>query len=232
MRHLTLFPWRGRAARAWRRQTGSGCRRPRPPSSIFTRVAAQASCPVAGSAIGARMASGLAPRPLAYRVNVPCPCPTGIATASGPMPGEITTGARNAPCAEAISTTSPSAIPSRAATPRLTSTQLLHIAVVSGSGSSCSQGRCASEPSSSACDAKGRKWNGYSPASPSSSGPPHAVGAGVAPARGRPAAAGVGSALAGVCSISSKVCHGIAGLSGRISRRPASSSTSGMARVS
>ena len=50
------------------------------------------------------------------------------------------------------------------------STQLHHIAVVSGSGSSCSHGRCASDPSSNACDGYGAKWNGYACASPSNSG--------------------------------------------------------------
>ena len=55
----------------------------------------------------------------------------------------------------------PDAMPSRSAVAGLISTQLLHIADVSGSGISCSHGRCASEPSRKAFEGYGRKWNGY-----------------------------------------------------------------------
>src|SRR6185503_12644434 len=58
-------------------------------------------------------------------------------------------------------------MPSFAAVAGLISTQLLHMADVIGSGISCSQGRCASEPSRNWFDEYGRKWNGYCPASPS-----------------------------------------------------------------
>ena len=80
------------------------------------------------------------------------------------------TGARTVPCDEVMSTRSPCASCSRSAVCGLTSTQLLHIADVSGSGISCSHGRCALEPSPNCSDAYGRKWNGYSDASPSKRG--------------------------------------------------------------
>ena len=68
-------------------------------------------------------------------------------TMSGAMPGVITADERSVPCAEVTSTRSPSPMPSFAAVCGLISTQLLHIADVSGSGISCSHGRCAAEPS-------------------------------------------------------------------------------------
>src|SRR5215510_1669163 len=92
-----------------------------------------------------------------------------MATTSGAMPGESTAGTRTLPCAEAISTTSPSPTPSFAAVVGLISIQLLHIADVIGSGSSCSHGRWASDPSRNADEAYGRKLSGYSLGSPSSS---------------------------------------------------------------
>src|SRR5262249_1730625 len=55
--------------------------------AILTRVAAHASAPVSGSVTAARIAIGFAPRLLAYRVNVSCPWPIGIATASSARPG-------------------------------------------------------------------------------------------------------------------------------------------------
>src|SRR6185295_16889433 len=79
-------------------------------------------------------------------------------------------GARTVPCDEVTSTRSPCAMFSRAAVDGLISTQLLHIADVSGSGSSCSHGRCAVDPSPNAVDAYGRKWNGYWDGSPSKTG--------------------------------------------------------------
>jgi hypothetical protein len=90
-----------------------------------------------------------------------------MAMTSGATPGDTRAGARSVPCADPISTISPSAIPRRAAVWVLISTQLLHIALEITSGISCSQGRWASEPSRNACDAYGRKWNGYCAASPS-----------------------------------------------------------------
>ena len=45
--------------------------------------------------IGARMEMGFAPRPLAKRVNVSCPCPIGIAIMFGAMPGESAAGNLN-----------------------------------------------------------------------------------------------------------------------------------------
>src|SRR5262245_46253800 len=92
-----------------------------------------------------------------------------MATTSGAMPGDTTAGARTVPCGDAISTTSPSPTPSLAAVAGLISIQLLHIADVIGSGSSCSHGRCASDPSRNAEDAYGRKFSGNSLGSPSSS---------------------------------------------------------------
>src|SRR6516225_78280 len=138
--------------------------------AILTRVAAHANDPVSESVIGARMLTGFAPRPLAYRVKCSCPWPTGIAITSGAMPGKITAGARNEPCEEATSTRSPSAMPILAAVCGLISTQLDHIADVSGSGSSCNHGRWAVDPSPNAGDAYGRKWNGYCDGSPSNRG--------------------------------------------------------------
>src|SRR5262245_47819444 len=92
-----------------------------------------------------------------------------MATTSGAMPGDTTAGARTLPCADAISTTSPSPTPSLAAVAGLISIQLLHIADVIGSGSSCSHGRCASDPSRNADEAYGRKFSGNSLGSTSSS---------------------------------------------------------------
>ena len=66
-------------------------------------------------------------------------------------------GARKDPCDDETSRTSPSATPSFAAVCGLSSTQLLHIADVSGSGSSCSHGKCADDPSPNATDSYGRK---------------------------------------------------------------------------
>src|SRR5262245_63235194 len=86
------------------------------------------------------------------------------------MPGVMTTEPRMDPCVDAISTTSPSPSPSFTAVLGLISIQLLHIADVIGSGISCSHGRCASEPSKNVLDGYGRKWKGYSPASPSNRG--------------------------------------------------------------
>src|SRR5262245_8116610 len=107
--------------------------------------------------MGARMPIGFAPRLLAKRVNVPCPCPTGIATMSGAIPGDKTAGARTDPCDDVISTRSPLAMFNVSAVCGLISTQLLHIADVIGSGISCSHGRCAAAPSLNACDAYGWK---------------------------------------------------------------------------
>ena len=90
-------------------------------------------------------------------MNVSCPWPTGMATMSGAIPGKIITGARSVPCDEVMSTRSPCASCSRSAVCGLISTQLLHIAEVNGSGISCSQGRCALEPSPNCSDAYGRK---------------------------------------------------------------------------
>src|SRR5579885_2122966 len=95
---------------------------------------------------------------------------------SGAMPGKTTAGARSVPCDEVTSTRSPSAMPIFSAVFGLISTQLLHIAEVSGSGSSCSHGRCAVEPSPNAGDAYGRKCIGYSLAAPSKRGSVHAGG--------------------------------------------------------
>src|SRR4051812_16180198 len=89
---------------------------------------------------------------------------------SGARPGLMNAGALSDPTLDVTSTTSPSAIPSCSAVFGFSSTQLLHIAEVIGSGSSCSQGRCAVEPSRNAVDGYGRKWNGYWPASPSNIG--------------------------------------------------------------
>src|SRR5262245_65543124 len=89
---------------------------------------------------------------------------------SGAIPGNSTAGARTLPCDDTTSTMSPCAMPRRPAVPGLISTQLLHIADVSGSGISCSHGRCATDPSPNCCDRYGRKWNGYSLASPSNRG--------------------------------------------------------------
>src|SRR4051812_17045481 len=103
-------------------------------------------------------------------------------------------GARTDPTLDVISTMSPWAIPPAAAVFGLISTQLLHIADVIGSGSSCSHGRCASEPSRNAYEAYGRKWNGYCPGSPANDGSVNATarapagagpGAAAASARGR-----------------------------------------------
>src|SRR6266508_3835426 len=110
------------------------------------------------------------------------------------MPGETTAGARTLPGLDAISTTSPSAIPSFAAVAVLISTQLLHIADVIGSGISCSQGKCASDPSRNADDGYGRKWSGYWLASPSNSGALNAIGF----AAGDAAAAGITSGAGNV----------------------------------
>src|SRR5580765_4225425 len=89
---------------------------------------------------------------------------------SGAMPGKIMTGTRTVPCDELTSTRSPCASRSRSAVCGLTSTQLLHIAEVNGSGSSCSHGRCALDPSPNCNETQGRRWNGYVAASPSNCG--------------------------------------------------------------
>src|SRR4051812_30153020 len=89
---------------------------------------------------------------------------------SAAMPGKITAGARSVPCDELTSTMSPSSIFRRSAVCGLISIQLLHIAEVSGSGISCSHGRCAVDPSPNCCDRYGRKWNGNCVASPSNCG--------------------------------------------------------------
>src|SRR5262245_53162266 len=169
------------------------------------------------------------------------------------MPGETTAGARSVPCDDAISTTSPSAIPSFAAVAVLISTQLLHIADVIGSGISCSHGRCASDPSRKADDGYGRKWSGYCAASPSNSGGANKTafvaegaeaagvtrGAGNVPHQPPFSCASVhaslpsviaGSAMNVAVSISSNVIQGR--FSGRASFCEISISTSGMARVS
>src|ERR1051325_2516705 len=141
-----------------------------PTRDTLTRVAAHASAPVSASVDAARISIGFVPRLLAYLVKFSWPCPTGMATTSGAMPGNMTAGARTEPCADAISTTSPSAMPSLAAVCGFSSTQLLHIADVNGSGSSWSHGRCAEDPSPNAIDAYGRKWYGYVLASPANVG--------------------------------------------------------------
>src|SRR5712691_5905712 len=69
-----------------------------------------------------------------------------------------------------MSTRSPCAICSRSAVCGLISTQLLHIAEVSGSGISCSHGRCAVDPSPNCCDTYGRKWKGNCDGSPEKTG--------------------------------------------------------------
>ena len=99
------------------------------------------------------------------------PLPDRHRDTSGAMPGEMH-GRAPAACRarEATSTRSPSPMPSCAAVSGLISTQLLHIADVSGSGISCSHGRCASDPSRNCGDGYGRKWNGYCCASPSNCG--------------------------------------------------------------
>src|SRR5687768_14834738 len=176
-----------------------------------------------------------------------------MATTSGAMPGEMTAAVRRLPCWDVTSTMSPSLIPRRAAVVGLISIQLLHIAEVSGSGISCSHGRCAVEPSRNWFDGYGRKWNGYWSAAPSNSGstnaaepaPPPATGAAVASAAGsvphQPpfswASVHVsipslidGSAANDAANTSSNVCQGSS--TGICSRRPRSSSTSGIARVS
>src|SRR5262245_806570 len=142
-----------------------------PARAILTRVAAHAGGePAASTVSGARIAIGFVPRLLAYRVNVSCPLPTGIATTSGAIPGKIIAGARTLPCCDVTSTRSPCAIPARAAVCGLISTQLLHIADVSGSGISCSHGRCAADPSPNCDDGYGWKCSGYCDASPSKKG--------------------------------------------------------------
>src|SRR5688572_24121577 len=93
---------------------------------------------------------------------------------SGAMPGESTAAVCNEPCAEPISTTSPSPMPSFMAVAGLISTQLLHIADVIGSGISCSHGKCAVDPSRNAEEVYGRKCSGYCCASPSNRGSAHA----------------------------------------------------------
>src|SRR5262245_62159556 len=82
------------------------------------------------------------------------------------MPGDGNAAARIEPWLDAIPTRSPSPISRRSAVSRLISTQLLHIALDIGSGNSCINGRCASEPSRNAMDGYGRKWNPYSFESP------------------------------------------------------------------
>src|SRR5262245_40592942 len=93
-----------------------------------------------------------------------------MATMSGAMPGVSTAARRTEPFVETMSTMSPSPTPSFAAVAGLTSTQLLHIAEVIGSGSSCSHGKCASDPSRNADETYGSKWIGYFVSSPSNSG--------------------------------------------------------------
>src|SRR5262245_9611835 len=175
-----------------------------------------------------------------------------MATTSGAIPGDNTAGTCTLPCADAISTTSPSPTPSFPAVAGLISIQLLHIAEVIGSGNSCSHGRCASDPSRNADDAYGRKFNGNSFGSPSSSAAAYAVALGAAAAEGGTASAVGrlphqppfscasvhastsfvidGSAMNVAVIISSNVCHG--SISGRASFWPTSISTSGIARVS
>src|SRR5262245_59694787 len=154
-----------------------------------------------------------------------------MATTSGAMPGDTTAGARTVPCGDAISTTSPSPTPSLAAVAGLISTQLLHIADVIGSGSSCSHGTCASEPSRNADDMYGCRYIGYCCASPSNFGSSHvnelgdgaigvcaaAIAAGAVPHHPPLSCASVhasefadapGSFMNSAVSISSKVCHG------------------------
>src|SRR5262245_12995311 len=99
-----------------------------------------------------------------------------MATTSGAMPGETIAAVRSDPCADATSTMSPSRTPSLVAVAVLISTQLLHIADVSGSGITCNHGRCASEPSRNALEAYGRKCIGYCAASPSNCGSENANG--------------------------------------------------------
>src|SRR6185436_2196418 len=97
-----------------------------------------------------------------------------MATMSGAMPGVSTAASLTEPCVDTTSTMSPSPIPSFVAVAGLISTQLLHIADVIGSGSSCSHGRCASEPSRNAEETYGSRCIGYSCASPSNFGSSHA----------------------------------------------------------
>src|SRR5262249_40245005 len=70
---------------------------------------------------------------------------------------------------------SASPMPSFDAVWGLISTHVLHIAVLIGSGISCSHGRCAVDPSRNACDANGRKWNGNCAGSPSKLGARYSV---------------------------------------------------------
>ena len=167
------------------------CRPRRPPCVTFTRVAAQASAPVSASVTGARMLHriGAAAARVARErlVSLPDRHRDGVGRRCR---ARAPPARAREPCADATSTRSPSAMPSRSAVCGLISTQLLHIAVVSGSGSSCSHGRCASEPSRSACDAYGRKWNGYCAARRRRT-------ARCAPGRRRDAAARAGAAAAG-----------------------------------
>src|SRR5262245_17668712 len=121
---------------------------------------------------------------------------------SGARPGEITAAACSVPCAEATSTTSPSASPSFAAVAGFTSTQVLHIADVNGSGISWSHGRWASDPSRKVDDEYGRKWKGNCCESPSNWGSVKPTAWGRAP----PAAAGPG-AVAGRASAGGIVPH-------------------------
>src|SRR6266702_8771597 len=67
-------------------------------------------------------------------------------------------------------------MPSRSAVLGLISTQLDHIAVVSTSGNSCSQGRFAREPSPNDCETYGRKQKGKSLTAPLNSGADAAIG--------------------------------------------------------
>ena len=145
-------------------------------------------------------------------------------------------------------------MPSFAAVAGLISTQLLHIADVIGSGSSCSHGRCASEPSRNADETYGRKMERIllrvavelrlrpRPASwatgQSASAAPRAAAGGV-PHQPPFSCASVHASASGdeagnfenvAVSISSKVCHGSS--SGSPSWRDTSSRTSGVARVS
>ena len=79
-----------------------------PTRATRTRVAAQASAPVVASVSGASSADRVLAAPARVARERLCPCPTGIATMSGAMPGEDHRRARSVPCVEAISTTSPS----------------------------------------------------------------------------------------------------------------------------
>src|SRR5262249_18473083 len=104
----------------------------------------------------------------------------------------------------------------------LISTQLLHIADVSGSGISCSHGRCAVDPSPNCTDWYGRKWNGNCDVSPSNRGSTYF-------AASRDAAGGWALAVGCDFASSSGVFHGSD--TGDFSLPAISISTSAVARV-